>query len=374
MADEALKLRIEELEDELKNTKVNKRTEASVGLLKAKIARLKDELEAKASKGKRGDGYAVKKEGDATVGLLGKPSVGKSTLLSKITNKESKIGAYEFTTLEVVPGLLNYKFTNLQILDLPGIIDKASDNRGFGKKVLSVVRVCDLVVFVVSAKHALAEMKMLLNETQNAGIRVNKNKPFIQIVPKPKGGVVVPVNQSEETIPYGLIQTILNDNKIVNAEVMIHEENLVVDDLIDALYNNLVYTRGMICLNKIDLCSKEELLQTKKELQKLYSSYALFGVSAEAEINLEELKDFVWDQLGFIWVYLKEQRKEPDMTRPLVLQKGDTVEGLCSKIHKDFLKKFKYAKVKGPSAKFEWQRVGLDHKVEHLDIVEVYAR
>ncbi|MFW6226451.1 MAG: GTPase, partial [bacterium] len=143
MAFDELEDRIKELEDELKNTKVNKRTEGSVGLLKAKIAKLKKELEIKSSKSTTGSGYAVKKEGDATVGLLGKPSVGKSTLLSKITNKESKIGAYEFTTLEVVPGLLNYKHTNLQILDLPGIIDKASDNRGFGKKVLSVVRSCD---------------------------------------------------------------------------------------------------------------------------------------------------------------------------------------------------------------------------------------
>ena len=135
MAHEELKERIAELEDELKNTKVNKRTEASVGLLKAKIAKLKEDLEAKLSKGKgKGEGFAVKKEGDATVGLLGKPSVGKSTLLGKTTNKDSKIGAYEFTTLDVVPGLLNHKFTNLQILDLPGIIDQASDNRGFGKK------------------------------------------------------------------------------------------------------------------------------------------------------------------------------------------------------------------------------------------------
>jgi ribosome-interacting GTPase 1 len=91
MAHEELKEKIEELEKELSTTKVNKRNEASVGMLKAKIAKLKEELESKLSKGKgKGEGFAVKKEGDSTIGLLGKPSVGKSTLLGKIQIKNQK--------------------------------------------------------------------------------------------------------------------------------------------------------------------------------------------------------------------------------------------------------------------------------------------
>lgn len=374
MANEELKSRIEELEEELKNTKVNKRTEGSVGLLKAKIARLKDELEAKSSGGKKGEGYAVKKEGDATVGLLGKPSVGKSTLLSKITNKESKIGAYEFTTLEVVPGLLNYKHTNLQILDLPGIIDRASDNRGFGKKVLSVVRACDLVVFIIDARRPIEDMQMLLHETKNAGIRVNKEKPFIEIKRTSKGGIDIPINQSSKNIPEETIKQILNDNKIVNAEVLIHEENLNIEDFIDAIYKNLVYTKGAICLNKIDMCSKQDIKEKQDKIKKLYPSYPLYGISAEQGINLDGFHEFIWRELGFIWVYLKEQRKEPDFKKPLVLEQGDNVQRVCEKIHKDFLTKFRYAKVKGKSAKFEWQRVGLDHIVEDKDIVEIYVK
>ena len=116
MAEELLKERIIELEKELKGTKVNKKTEMSVGKLKAKIAKFKEELEIKLAKGGGGGvGFSVKKEGDSTIGLLGKPSVGKSTLLGVLTNKESKIGAYEFTTLDCVPGLLYHKFLNIQI-------------------------------------------------------------------------------------------------------------------------------------------------------------------------------------------------------------------------------------------------------------------
>ncbi len=375
MAHEELKEKIDELEKELSTTKVNKRTEASVGMLKAKIAKLKEELESKLSKGKgKGDGFAVKKEGDATVGLLGKPSVGKSTLLGKITNKDSKIGAYEFTTLDVIPGLLHHKHTNLQILDLPGIIDRAADNRGFGKKVLSVVRACDLVVLVIDSRFPFVEMEMLLRETKKAAIRFNMEKPNLEIKRLSAGGIQVPLNNSEDRISYELIKQVLTDMKYVNGEVIIHEKNLSAEDFVDAAYGNLVYKKAIICINKIDLISFEQLKDIVEKLKIDYPNFPIFGISAETNINLENLKDFLWENLGFIWVYLKEQKKEADTEKPLVIMKGENIQNVCEKIHKDILKKFKYAKIKGKSAKFEWQRVGLEHIVEDKDIIEIYAR
>ncbi|MFP4402211.1 MAG: OBG GTPase family GTP-binding protein [Candidatus Nanoarchaeia archaeon] len=374
MADEALQARIEELETELKNTKVNKRTEAAVGQLKGKIAKLKAELEAKSGGGSRGEGFAVKKEGDATVGLLGKPSVGKSTLLGKVTNKDSKIGAYEFTTLDCVPGLLHHKHTNLQILDLPGIIDKASDNRGFGRKVLSVVRACDLVVLVVDSKCPFKDLDMLFNETLRSNIKFNQEPPNISVVKKSHGSISIPLNNSQETLPDNLIEAMLKDMGYTNAEVIIHEKDATIDDLVDACYANVVYKKAVICFNKIDLFSVEEMALIKKEVQEKYPQFDIFGISADKDVNIDKFKDFIWDELGFIWVYLKEQRKEPDLEKPLVVRKGDTVRDVCEKIHKDMLTKFRYAKLKGESAKFDWQRVGLDHIVKDKDIVEIYVR
>ena len=370
---EALKIRIVELEAELKGTKVNKKTEMAVGQLKAKIAKFKEDLEKKSSGGAKGVGYAVKKEGDATVGFLGKPSVGKSTLLTATTNRESKIAAYEFTTVDVIPGLLHHRHTNLQLLDLPGIIDKASDNRGFGKKVLSVVRVCDLVVFVVDARH-LDEMDMLLTESYNAGIRVNTHQPYIEVKRVTKGGISIPMNQSKKTISNDTIVSVMHDKGIINGEVLIHESNLIIDDLIDAVYGNLEYKKGVICINKIDLFTREELQEKIAYMKNKYPKFPLFGVSAEQKLNIEGYKDFLWYNLDFIWVYLKEMRYPADMTKPLVVTKGDSVEEVCLKIHKDVLDKFKFAKIKGKSAKFEWQRVGLEHIVEDGDIIEIYAR
>ena len=369
MSDE-LKKKISELEDELKNTKVNKKTEMAVGKLKSKIAKLKKDLELQLSKSKGGGvGYAVKKEGDSTIGFLGLPSVGKSTLLSNLTNKESKIGAYEFTTLEVCPGLLYYNFTNLQILDLPGIVDKASDNRGFGKKVLSVVRVCDLVIFVVNCENYEKEMEILLCETKNSNIRINKNPPNINIIKKNIGGISIGVNFSKNTLTNKLVKEVLLENRILNCDIQINEKNLSVDDLIDVIYKNISYVRGVICLNKIDKIKNYKLVE--ENVKKNFPSWKVFSISAEKKINLEGFKNFLWRNLNFIFVYLKEPKKKTDFKRPLVVKKNSTIETILKKIHRTFFDKFKHCNIKGKSVKFDWQRCGVNHIVKDGDILEI---
>ena len=123
---------IEDLREEIANTPYNKATEAHIGRLKAKLAEKKEKLENQSSAG-GGHGYAVEKHGDATVALVGFPSVGKSTLINALTNADSEVGSYEFTTLDVNPGMLQYRGANIQILDVPGLIEGAAGGRGGGK-------------------------------------------------------------------------------------------------------------------------------------------------------------------------------------------------------------------------------------------------
>ena len=116
-------------------------TEYHLGTLKAKLAKYRTELlEPSGKKGEKGEGFEVLKSGDARVAMIGFPSVGKSTLLSSITKTESEQASYEFTTLTCIPGVIEYKAANIQLLDLPGIIEGAAQGKGRGRQVIAVAR------------------------------------------------------------------------------------------------------------------------------------------------------------------------------------------------------------------------------------------
>ena len=121
MADKlALQKELEELQKEYAKTKDNKATNKYVGLLRAKMARVRRALAER--KSKKGTGFGVKKSGDATVVLVGFPNAGKSSLINRITDANSKVAGYAFTTLGTIPGMLEYNGASIQVLDVPGLI------------------------------------------------------------------------------------------------------------------------------------------------------------------------------------------------------------------------------------------------------------
>jgi len=140
---------ITSLEEEIFKTQKNKATEHHIGKLKAKIAKLKAQVELnKMRGGGGGKRYFVKKSGDATVALVGFPSVGKSSLLNILTDARSEVAAYQFTTLEVIPGIMEYRGAKIQILDMPGIIKGASKGKGRGREVITAARAADIIVLL----------------------------------------------------------------------------------------------------------------------------------------------------------------------------------------------------------------------------------
>ncbi len=360
MADETDKARIKELEEELTKTPYNKRTQHHVGLIKAKIARLKEKVEKKGG-GKKGEGYNVRKTGDITAVLVGFPSVGKSTLLNKLTNAKSKIGEYDFTTLNVVPGLMEYNHAKIQILDIPGLIEYAAHGSGRGKEVLSVVRTADLILILVDV-FDLNQANIIKKELYNANIRIDQKKPDIKIVKGIRGGlnVSLPKNPelSEETV-----RSIMNEYKLVNGLIMIRD-NITVDQLIDFLEGNRVYTSSITIINKTDLADKAAL-----ERARLIPNSIL--VSAEKEINLDMLRERIFEKSGLIRIYLKQIGKKADMKEPLIVKEGCTVRDICNKIHRDFVSKFRFARIWG-STKFPGQKQSLDYTLHDKDIVQLH--
>ena len=150
--------------------------------MKAKLAKYRTQLlEPTGKKGEKGEGFEVLKSGDARVAMIGFPSVGKSTLLSSITETESEQASYEFTTLTCIPGVIDYKGANIQLLDLPGIIEGAAQGKGRGRQVIAVARTADLIFMVLDATKQDIH-KDLLGKSNKA--RVSEN--FLKFISKAK--------------------------------------------------------------------------------------------------------------------------------------------------------------------------------------------
>ena len=356
---------IKSLEDEMRNTQYNKATEHHFGLIKARIAKLRNTFEKRQAAKKGGEGFFVKKSGDASVVLLGFPSVGKSTLLNKLTNAKSEVAAYEFTTLTVIPGVLEHKGAKIQILDVPGILQGAASGRGRGKEVLAMVRNCDLILMVIDALHP-EHYPVILKEIFNVGIRLNQRKPDVKITKKMRGGIgigsTVQLNMSKETIA-----SVMREFKLDNADILIRSK-IDIDQLIDCIEGSRSYIKGVAILAKADLIDATSVQKIKKEINpKLF-------ISAEQNKGIEELKDLIYSELGFINIYLKEVNKKADLKEPMIVRKGITLKGICERIHRDLVKKFRYARIWGKSVKFEGQIIKkLDKELADGDVVEVHV-
>ena len=354
---------IQEIEEELARTKYNKATQGHIGRQKAKLARLKEQRTSQ-SRGSAGLGYGIKKEGNATVVLVGFPSVGKSTLLNKISNAESTVGAYDFTTLEVVPGVMEIAGAKLQVLDIPGIIEGVSVGKGRGKEVLSVARIADLIVLVVEADKP-QQLDVLRHELHGSGFRLDQKRPDVRITKRSGGGLDIGSAVKLTKIDIPTAKEVFREFKILNAEVVIRDD-VSVDDLTDCIMDNRSYIPSLVCINKVDKVTEGELDFLKRKAGK----GAVF-ISADKGEGLQELKKAVWERLGLIRIFMKRIGKDPDLKEPVIIKKGSTVKDVAESIHKSW-GNARYARIWG-SSKFPGQRNGLDYELKDRDIIELHT-
>lgn len=356
---------IAELEERISKTKYNKRTQSAIGQYKAQLAKLKDEVVKRASKGPRTSGYSVKKSGDATVVILGFPSVGKSTVLNALTGAKSPVAAYEFTTLTCIPGVMKYKGAAIQILDLPGVVHGAASGRGRGKEVLAVIRNADLILILIDAQKP-EHHKAILKEIYDSGVRVNEPAPVIKIAKKSKDGIKIGRTVKTD-LDDATIKSIMKEFRINNADVVLRS-NPTIDQFIDAIEANKIYLPAVTAITKMDILNEAQIEKINSEVNP-----DIF-ISAQDNINMERLKELIFERLNLIRLYLKEAGKEADMVEPLIIKAKSTVRDVCSRLHKDFVTKFKFARVWGPSSKFPGQKFMLDHVMKDKDVLEIHLK
>eukprot|EP01012_Entosiphon_sulcatum_P055283 TRINITY_DN769_c0_g1_i1.p1 TRINITY_DN769_c0_g1~~TRINITY_DN769_c0_g1_i1.p1 ORF type:complete len:367 (-),score=74.86 TRINITY_DN769_c0_g1_i1:25-1125(-) len=360
--------KIQEIEAEMARTQRNKATMGHLGILKAKLAKLKRELltDAKSGGGGGGAGFDVARTGDARIGFIGFPSVGKSTLLNKITSSFSEVGAYEFTTLTCVPGVVMYKGAKLQMLDLPGIIEGAKDGKGRGKQVIAVARTCNLLLIILDVAKPLTHKLIIERELEGFGIRINQQPPNITIRQKDKGGLGITTTTNLTKLDFETIKSVLTEYRMLNVDVCFRED-ANVDQLVDAIEGNRIYIPAIYVMNKIDQITIEELDIINRIPHNC-------PISAHHNWNLDGLLDCIWDHLSLIRVYTKPKGQIPDYNEPVILPTDSSTEQFCNKIHRLMMKSFKYAWVWGSSVKHNPQKVGKDHVLHDEDIVQIVKK
>lgn len=372
MSDE-IKAKIAEIEAEMDRTQKNKATNYHLGTLKAKLAKLRSELlngpGGKSAGTKNSErGFDVTKSGDTRIGLVGFPSVGKSTLLTTLTGTKSEAAAYEFTTLTCIPGTMKYKGARIQVLDLPGIIEGAADGKGRGRQVISTSRTCNLILIVLDSAKPVTHKKIIEGELFSFGIRINQTPPQVRFKRSGKDGGGLnyqEIIKQTKGMNIDVARLVLKEYKITSAEIILRQD-ITVDQFIDVVEGNRAYIPVLYVFNKIDQVTIEEL-----EILDQMPNYV--PISSSLKWNIEELLEEVWGRCNMMRIYTKPRGQMPDYDEPVILHVDGTptIEQFCMRLHKSIIDSFSHAFVWGKSAKHQPQRCGRDHVLMDEDIVQI---
>jgi len=264
---------------------------------------------------------------------------------------------------------MEHRGAKIQILDLPGLIKGAAEGKGRGKEILGVVRTCDMVLYVVDPFQT-SHFRVLHRELEIAGMRLNERKPPVFISRRNKGGIEIRSTVEQTFLEIREMQDIIRSFGYTSALVTLRVDT-TADMIVDTLASNRIYSKAVVIVNKIDLATPADLERTYANLPE---GWPVLPISAMTGEGIEEMKDFIYDNLGFMSIFLKPQGQEADLIEPLIVKSDSSVREVCATLHRDFVRKFRFARVKGPSAKFDWQRVGLDHILQHDDLLTIVIR
>src|SRR6476620_5238993 len=118
------------------------------------------------------DSIAVRREGAAQIALVGPPNAGKSSLLQALSNIQIKTGAYAFTTTRPLPAITRVGGVLVQLVEIPGLIEGAAEDRGGGRALLGVLRNADGIVYCHDSNAPVDELETVRAEVVAAGIEL----------------------------------------------------------------------------------------------------------------------------------------------------------------------------------------------------------
>ncbi len=364
--------KIKALEEFLSAVPKHKGTENIRLWAKRRLAELREEVEARrARRGGGGPRIFIERAGAGQVVLLGPPNSGKSSILARLTNANPEIAPYPFSTQLPTPGMLDYKDIQFQLVDTPPLLlDQPSSP--INNRVIGLARNANAVALVIGLdeEDPANTLRKLIDFLAERGVVITKSKGLVRIKrDRSVNGIKIVGHGRMVNFTEDDLRRLLSQYRIYNAIVEM-EGDVTLDDVEDAIFTTRVYKPAIILLNKADLPGSKA--KAKRVMKHVPPDVPVLVVSAATGEGLDRLGDIIFDTLEIIRVYTKQPNKEPDPD-PLVLEKGATVLDAARRIHKDLARRFRYAKIWGPSAKYPGQRVGTDHVLMDGDIIEIHV-
>jgi len=304
--------KVEALETMLAIMPKHKGTDKLRADLRRRIAKFSEEAQKRPSVTRKGSAYNIRKEGAGQIVLVGLPNVGKSQLVSTLTDAFPEVADYPFATKVPLPGMIKFENIQIQLMDMPPITDREA------KPWFShLLRNADILLIMVDlANDPLIQLDAIFAELESMKIRLT-------------------LGEVEEDPELGIARK-----------------------------------RPLIVGSKSDSEGSDE---RRAILESRYGGeFPVVAISARASIGLDEIKQAIYKTLDIIRAYTKSPGKNPDFEDPIILKKGSTVEDAAESVHKDFRNRLKYAQIWG-SGKFDGQRVKRGHVLEDGDIVELHT-
>ncbi|MEM2115403.1 MAG: TGS domain-containing protein [Candidatus Woesearchaeota archaeon] len=315
-----------------------------------KMAYWKRVLEQEESKKSARTSFSIQKEAPC-IGVVGLPNSGKSLLVKKLTNVNTTISEYEFSTKVPVVGMLKYKDVSLQMIDFIPIFEGIAFNTKL-RQYLSPLRICDILLILIRKDE---EFEIIRKELENFKIILGRRK--LLKIRKSDHLEIIGFELIKDS-SYDEILTIARDKKLHNHVIQIMEE-MTIDEFLKLIDESYYFVDYIIVKNLI--------------IDREPSKIADFSIDILKETNFDPMLEKIFEKMNLIRVYTKDKSKKIS-DKPIVVKKGSTIRDVAEIIHKDFVKNFDYAKIWGDKAKFPGQKVGLDYEVFDGCVVEFFLK